>query len=67
MQVRIYLFATSTQGRTEVLHSELGIDTFSNAIMIVKLYDLISVIFIGSFHDPSVIFEQLSVLYMFPR
>ncbi|XP_045180258.1 uncharacterized protein LOC123539648 [Mercenaria mercenaria] len=25
------------------------------------------VIFLGSFHDPSVIFEQLSVLYMFPR
>lgn len=25
------------------------------------------VIFLGSFHDPSMIFEQLSVLYMFPR
>ncbi|WAR16001.1 KPRS4-like protein [Mya arenaria] len=27
----------------------------------------VHLIFLGSFHDPSVIFEQLSVLYMFPR
>ena len=67
--IKIPVFNANNVDPDQMAYSAMfGVSKFADVSYYPRLISvLFSVIFLGSFHDPSLIFEQLSVLYMFPR